>query len=248
LSYTSVPINKIDEILDWLKGNILPNEVTWFRGQVDKEWGLVPQLFRDPRYAERESGLISRFKQNALAYMPNHGPNEWAWLFEMQHFGLPTRLLDWSENLLVGLYFAIERGDSDSKDGALWMLYPNKLNELSSLNNKNPREIVGFGSEDGLNDYLPNSPLPSRRDRKPIAAIAMRSNSRMIAQSAVFTICTMRDPTIDSMDGNHCVKFIIPSTAKMHLQDDLRLMGVTKLTLFPELSNVADEARKEALR
>ena len=55
----------------------------------------------------------------------------------MQHYGVPTRLLDWTENPLVGLYFATEQVDeTETQDAALWMLRPSALNINANVDDK----------------------------------------------------------------------------------------------------------------
>jgi len=111
-------------------GNARP----WWRGQADASWNLVPSLYRKG-FAVKESNINNRFRMLAKARYA-HCPSEddlFAWLFLMQHYRLPTRLLDWSESPLVALYFAIEDEARDEADGALWALLPTRLN-LQQLN------------------------------------------------------------------------------------------------------------------
>jgi hypothetical protein len=88
----------------------------WFRGLSRSQHELLPKIMRDGRTAdevfERELRLLTRFRQRSLAYWPEGYPqSDWEHLFAMQHFGLPTRLLDWSENLFVAAYFALMAPD-----------------------------------------------------------------------------------------------------------------------------------------
>jgi hypothetical protein len=73
---------------------------------------LQPKLLRGAgdiaSVLERERRLLTRFRQRSLPFWPQGYPqDEWEHMFAMQHHGVPTRLLDWSENLLVALYFAL---------------------------------------------------------------------------------------------------------------------------------------------
>lgn len=52
-----------------------------------------------------------------------------SWLTLMQHYGLPTRLLDWSESPLVALYFALSSDEDAKTDAAVWVLNPMRLNK-----------------------------------------------------------------------------------------------------------------------
>lgn len=94
-----------------------------YRGQADSSWGLIPKAYRDNRF-QNEYALIQEFDRLR--------PDEFAGLtyieklIKMQHYGLPTRLLDFSENPLVALYFACESEANMSKDGVVYALcgYP----------------------------------------------------------------------------------------------------------------------------
>src|SRR4051812_15823515 len=73
----------------------------WFRGVGCKAYDLLPKIMRDGKEVQevfdRERRLLTRFRQRSMAYWPAGYPqNDWEHLFAMQHFGMPTRLLDWS--------------------------------------------------------------------------------------------------------------------------------------------------------
>ena len=109
-----------------------PNSTYWYRGQSQADWKLIPSLARPDNDLRSESHLIERFKQNATLLRGNRS-------LLMIGSGLPscniilfpTRLLDWSESPLVGLYFALSdiiSGNEAVTDGALWVLNPVELN------------------------------------------------------------------------------------------------------------------------
>ena len=101
----------------------------WFRGEPDKPTRLIPKLYRDT-YDENE--LLQNFRRRAPILAASSCPSVEAtdqWLFLAQHFGLPTRLLDWTDGALIGLYFAVYKGDYDQP--VVWMLNPLGLNEIS---------------------------------------------------------------------------------------------------------------------
>jgi hypothetical protein len=84
----------------------------WYRGIQCSTFPLLPKIMRDGKATEkiweRERRLLTRFRQRSMAYWPAGYPqNDWEHLFAMQHYGMPTRLLDWTENLFVATFFAL---------------------------------------------------------------------------------------------------------------------------------------------
>ena len=74
-----------------------------------------------------EATLLEKFRASAPTYLERLPATDWEWLFLMQHYGLRTRLLDWTESSLIALYFAI-RDNSGDVDAAVWAMNPWWLN------------------------------------------------------------------------------------------------------------------------
>lgn len=238
-------ISSLTELIGSLKNDIPKDQPTWYRGQTDASWPLVPSLARFGGL-NREMSLVKRFKQNALPHMLQRPASEWEWLFVMQHHGLPTRLLDWTESPLVGLYFVVNdiSPEAKAKPGALWSLLPLGLNKHSKLKPKYDGDISGFGDDEHLDDYLPSRIEKQNMSLGPLAAIALRNNVRIQVQQGVFTVCHSELGPLEG-DGNteYIWRYIIPADKKEHIREELQLLNLTKLSLFPELSNVSDHAK-----
>lgn len=226
----------------------------WFRGSTNSKHHLVPTLGRKPFSLTQEPDLIKAFKQNAIQFVEQRPQSEWEWLFIARHHAVPTRLLDWTESPLIGLYFATHSvglpGDvarNDAKDGALWFLLPVDLNRQASIGLAGKRELPIFEDNDPhLRNYLPSVMASEHTSRLiPIAGIAVRHSKRMQAQHSVFTVTHRDQSAIESVgDGHHIGRYIIPGSAKSRIRRQLAALRIDRLSVFPELDNVALLARR----
>ena len=193
---------------------------------------------------------MNRFKQNAYEFLDERPQGEWEWMLLARHHGLPSRLLDWTENPLVGLFFACNGDNMDhiEQDGTLWCLSPNKLNEVANIGDGPPMfldEYAPLPPDDSLEVYKTRSLARGTSDveRSPAAAISIRTNKRIQAQLGVFTIHHASNKPLEEWgDHSHLWRLVIPQSSKSPIQDDLRRLGITGLTLFPDLDHVAKEA------
>ncbi|MGE5563561.1 MAG: FRG domain-containing protein [Bacillota bacterium] len=240
-------VKTLTDLIGHLKADLPQDQPTWFRGQRNAAWDLEPSIKRHGG-VEAERALFKRFKQDAFSHVPVRPNTEWEWLFVMQHNGLPTRLLDWTESALIGLYFAIQGFDPDNPDApaALWAMNPIGLNEASKWSTPHKADIPGFDDDEELDAYLPSK--LGRLGLEPIAAIAARNNPRIQVQQGVFTIHHSKlEPLNLGPRLDHIWRYLIPNDVIGGLKSDLQMLNVTKLSLFPELPNIADHARGQIL-
>jgi hypothetical protein len=247
---------RIHSVSDLLRAVDSPRErarrvPVWFRGSTNTNHKLLPSLGRRPFRLEHEHSLINIFKQNAVQFLDQRPQSQWEWLFLARHHAVPTRLLDWTESALIGLYFATHSLDkmtkNDRKDGALWLLLPTKLNEEAGIKPTDERDLPIFEDDDEqLQNYLPTKLASEHTSRlTPAAGIAVRHSKRMQAQHSVFTV-THRDQTpIESIGGGlHIGRYIIPATSKQRIRRQLEALKIDSLSVFPELDHAAILARR----
>jgi len=223
---------------------------------------LTPGIFRSKYDHEfykslrpdAESSIIESFKRQAPALtsnLPKPGDHV-SWLFLMQHHGAPTRLLDWTKSVLIGLFFAVNQHASE--DGELWAIYPPELNKHNGyFGLPLPRcRILKFLSAEPHH----NNPqkLSEEFDLKeipkyPHAVDPPLHFSRMVAQMSAFTIHPqpMEGHTIpEILPGEDAlVRYIIPSGCKKKILSDLAALGITRLTLFPDLDSLSHDIVQE---
>lgn len=259
-------VTKIAELLEFLdmdqkllaqgsnEGDGERQAVVWYRGVPSTQLSLTPSLHWRKIPVHDEAYLMNRFMQNAYEFIEQRPQGEWEWMLLARHHGLPSRLLDWTENALVGLFFACNGHNPihSNRRGILWCLSPSHLNDMASngtlrsdirpmFKDVDPRSV----EDEFLDIYsmatvtLPMAPVP------PAAAISVRTNKRIQSQSGVFTIHHADTTPIENVgDGSHLWRYIIPTNVKCSIRKELRSTGITPLTLFPELDNVAQEAMR----
>lgn len=229
----------------------------FYRGQADKTYTLTPNVFRKG-LLEKEHILI----QDMLMNSPNDFssiPNTLERLVKMQHYGLPTRLLDVTTNPLVALYFACS--DHPEKDGELFAFYdymeqPSNLTaqllaSLTEYTGSSERQMIGFLSEHG---YV-NMELVGLTSKQYIAIVAPRNNERIKRQCGAFIVTGIRG----GADGNPFQKtyfdlrpilirefgdgiprtIIIPKDTKPKLLAELDAIGINHAFIYPELEHQA---------
>ncbi|WP_321508155.1 FRG domain-containing protein [uncultured Methanoregula sp.] len=241
MKFPTKKVKSVESLLKNLREHLKElNEPVWFRGHADKAWSLESSFDR-LHGTKNERDLINNFKKHAtLILEKNINPNGFEWLFLMQHYGVPTRLLDWTESPLFGLYFVVSDPNFHDKDGILWALLPTKLNQTANYNYSHPSVIPSFDDED-LEHYLPQKLLQisGRGPDLPIAAIATRNNRRMQAQLSVFTISSGKDHPIDQIsDQQHVWKYEVPSESKKNIFQELKYLAINEFSLFPELDRI----------
>jgi hypothetical protein len=238
-------INSIQSFIDELEKDYGGYKgAIWFRGQKNREWKLQPGYYR-LKAPPSESTLLKRFKQSALMLLERDAKDSFDWLFTMQHYGLPTRLLDWSESPLVALYFAVAENGED--DAVLWSLKPSELNKSANIVDDAEEYFIPSFDDEELKNYSIESLAsgPKRTKLLPIATIATRNNSRIQAQLGVFTIHHLDDVPIEDIgDRTHVRKYVIPADKKNLVMGQLSLLGFSKFTMFPELSSIGENIRR----
>src|ERR1700685_3016065 len=98
--------------LEWDKGkNPYAKADAWYRGVLSEKFVLIPSYYRfnpDIRDQLSEGELAEEFRRRSNRILAVTAPrDEWEWYVLMQHYEMPTRLLDWTESSIIALYFAV---------------------------------------------------------------------------------------------------------------------------------------------
>lgn len=241
-----------------------------FRGEpANARTPLLPRVFRK-KYDE--NNLLQTFRRRAhllnLPVIPEIEATD-QWLFLARHVGLPTRLLDWSEGALIGLYFALDAAESDKESGGrsvVWMLNPHQLNKMSAGNSlpnvfpltwfdplkEGPKMKVLEVGRMGQGDFIPepnigfeNIAAAWEQERRgleyPVAIEPTTIHPRMNAQHSYFTVHGTRHESLSAMVGEECLrKFDIHIPPERGIKE-LRTMGIADSTIMPDADSLAKE-------
>jgi hypothetical protein len=252
---SSKPIESVREFIkrvDSLLSSSVRGELAVFRGQCDATWKLKPRIVRRPRFDPKRSvckkiddppdksaerSLFVEFRDHAYPHFP-----PWVWsgikpeitwkqIIIAQHYGLPTRLLDWTTNPLVALFFAVEEeaavkcshGEScphRSKDGkhyaAVFILKERDTFSVVSLAKKNSKPpLYRVGDDPGF-------------IRPPDI------DGRIVAQASLFSISA--DPCVKIQPDD---TILIDYRQRELLLRQLDTLGISRRTLFPDLEGIS---------
>ena len=218
----------------------------WYRGHAEETWELTASIFRGQRRIP-EGVMYNRFCNRAFALdknFPYHieGTEDMKKradvMFIMRHHGLPTRILDWSESPLVGLYFAVtDAQNPDPPNGCLWQLYPKELNRRQI-----GEAIICYQAHDEVKKMvdLGFSENPPIKDGKHIAVYPRQIHQRQTVQQAAYTIQDGSNSMSTLPKADRFLKKItIPANAKIHILNELRQLGINDSILFPDLDGLA---------
>jgi len=187
-----------------------------FRGQSDLSWELIPKAGRPPFTNVSDFEFFKHWKRRAKAYLEKEHYTDWELLAIAQHTGLPTRLLDWTQNPLAAAFFATS--ENYGKDGAIYVYRPNTIIDheiIQPFDSSSLKRIVGY--------YQPTVP-----------------SNRMANQLSHFSVHSIpTTPINDSSKDGLLERIIIKSEFKMELLFMLHQYGVNNLSLFPDLEGLS---------
>ncbi len=212
-------INSVDDLFDFLRINATKDKAAIFRGVMSSDYKLLPSIGRfkgkdkKPFDVGREQRMLMVFRQKAFPYLEKDC-TDLELLALAQHHGLPTRLLDWTWNPLVAVFFAVKDPwrAGTPKDSLIYVWNKNIEGKLEPTFNPFTINEVTL--------YLPH-----------------HLTKRIIAQSGLFTIHPEPNKEIQ-VKGLEVVR-IAPECRKA-IKKALQQLGIHQSTMFPDLDGVAE--------
>lgn len=229
-----------------------------FRGVRDAQWDLCTSLERHTpsgsRKSEAEDMLLEEFRRRAHLHLPaHHVPSDvLEWLALLQHWGGPTRLLDFTASPYVAAYFAVE--DAVERDGrcAVWAVEKRAVWRCSAdvLMRATKEHAPGIGLFVGREPRLFEKFVLTNEHTCVIEVVPGRFSERLSMQQGVFLCPANVDQTFmenlaaTALPQESIKKLTLPVRYQGRALERLRAMNITRATLFPGLEGLAQSFRQ----
>ena len=219
---------------EWVNEVKEKTDTTIYRGQR-KYYPLLPNICRDSKadlLLVNERALLTTFKKKALRCLQVEPKNDWEWLVVAQHHGLHTRLIDWSYDPYVALWFALEKAKRNDSRPEVWVMNPLKEDVIDDLEKTRPfsgKRTKVFNSEFGI--------------------------PRLKAQKGCFVLFKHIENTRNGfvpLENNKQLRkrvsrVRIQNNSVIRIRNQLNAMGYNKDYLFPDINEVAKLVQLEVL-
>lgn len=237
----------------------------WYRGCTSRSYQLLPSLYR-PRenpnaspatLSELEIQLVTRFRERSLPYHGRDLSDDLETLFFMQHYSIPTRLLDWTENPFVGLFFALRHAKyrvnsrgraSFLRDAVVWVLDPSLWNQAALL-----RLSYAGGPLDTGHAVLGSYKLRGEvgeLSETPVALYGAHNSPRIVTQQGTFVLFGSSTTPMENLyqrgpfPAGCLVRVTISRGSIGAYRESLFRHGITEGAIFPDLEGLGRDLRR----
>ncbi len=240
----------------------------WYRGQTEtyNETSPVPGVYRNNLNSENEEERIKKerhifqdFSVSSASLFSNYKSPEDIY-FLQQHYGIPTRLLDWSTNPLIALYFAVEdvsahyiknekSGEELGKDGVIYFIDAYQFGESSYITAKQ-KELKGIllGRDDQFKKQL--KVISEWEGEMDSCVFPIRPNFfdiRISQQSSYFTFHGKEKPTITKNENISFQKIHVKKESKKNILDELLRIKIDAFFIYKDLQGLAKSIKRHYL-
>jgi len=247
---------------------IIENDITGtllFRGQANVDFPMDASIFRNSLIS-KETALINDLILQEPYEFGNH-MTDFEQLVKMQHYGLPTRLIDVTTNPLVALYFACSDKSCEDKDGERLVL----IESLQRPTEKQVKFFAALAEYDGRSieffvDYFVQKSLLSKdldlKEKqeklenvfrtKYIPVVAPKNNERIKRQNGAFLLLgldieqpdyfikntfNLKEQLVKDFGDGIPRSLIVPQEQKQVILKELDIIGINESFVYPELEH-----------
>jgi hypothetical protein len=253
-------LSKLSDILKKIEHYQDAHETAWFRGVGGSEYPLLPSIARLPgKTADEiieviEPGIAAVFAQRSPPFIDRDLSDAWRSLFFMQHYGVPTRLLDWTESPFVALYFALASVKRDANgapttDAAVWLCDPSLWNQKALAHISYGGGILDESCEE-IKAYAPGEKL-TQIAVIPVMIYGAHNSPRIVAQRGVFALFGKAMKSMQEIYAKESFKkgtlqrIVIERGQVEGLLKSLFKTGISESVVYPDLFGLSLEIRRK---
>jgi hypothetical protein len=280
-------VRSLSEFLDTLFAKIekiSKNNVVWFRGENSDNYQLVPNIYRrfikgnlayckdkinTKDFSILEQNIDTSFYRKSSIFLSAKGVENTPWnrYFLKQHYGVITRLLDWTENALYALFFALQNKTNANCNARVWILSPFALNNysISKLHSnentfykiltlsdfKEKQDLINDKGEFSIKEL---GRIYYRMDCEegqmlyPLAIYPPHLDQRMVAQQSCFTLFgnTVNGLINNDSSETFLEKIDIDAHSKQNILNELKRIGISSYSVFPDLDGLGKSINEDS--
>lgn len=222
-----------------------------YRGMTNTDYKMFTSLSRNCKGLQKtlEPAILENFAKYAVIGDPSIAGSVWNQMILGQHYGLPTRLLDWSHSALVGLHFAVTETDMENMEKHDCMVWRIDMNEMYSLLPDKYRNVVNrnqstiFSVE--MLDSITHSLSQYDEDMGKDAMIIIEPpsiNQRIVNQYSFFSLVPMDMMDIEEFldrRTENTVKYVIDKNLRWRVRDMLDQLNMSERIVYPGLDGLS---------
>lgn len=244
----TVVIKSIDDLVMHIKKlkELYGKQPIWFRGQENSQWNLIPSIQRG-KLAVKETFITNDFYiyVRQIEDCTPEKTNYAAWMSLMQHYGLPTRILDWTSSPLIACYFALEKNREKDNDSCIWVLIPRNINRQEGFGGC-VYPIDAYTVQQMMIPAFKSNYRPKAQFRdKIIACHSVEKNLRMYSQQSSFTVHNSKKRLEDICDSNTLYKYVIPCQYKQEIYESVSILGISTSFIYPDMEHISKDIIKK---